>query len=153
MNRSLRAGVVLSAFAALGCGSVLAADCTSHMDCDDGRFCNGPELCRPTDSKRDARGCVAGTPTCIQGFACDEGQMRCMGPCDVGGDADGDGHDSFACGGADCDDNNANVFPGNREVCDADNLDEDCDPSTYGQSSDDKDKDGYIDARCIGSLR
>ncbi|HLU66126.1 MAG TPA: putative metal-binding motif-containing protein [Kofleriaceae bacterium] len=61
-------------------------------------------------------------------------------------DEDGDGQDRVACGGADCDDSRADVFSGGVEICDAANLDEDCNPTTFGQR--DLDGDGYIDAAC-----
>ena len=41
-------------------------------------------------------------------------------------DADGDGYDSIADGGTDCDDTNATVHPGAVEVCD-NGVDDDCD--------------------------
>ena len=71
-------------------------------------------------------------------------------------DSDGDGVDSIACGGADCDDSDPRRFPGNVEVCDAENLDEDCDSTTFGDR--DADGDGYVDAACCneqsdGTLR
>jgi hypothetical protein len=63
-------------------------------------------------------------------------------------DRDGDGHidASFRDGagralGDDCDDGDANRFPGNVEVADTANHDEDCDSSTYGAL--DADGDGY----------
>jgi hypothetical protein len=61
-------------------------------------------------------------------------------------DGDGDGHDSLAFGGDDCDDSDADRYPGNVEVCDAAAHDEDCNPATYGVR--DADRDGYPDARC-----
>lgn len=61
-------------------------------------------------------------------------------------DLDGDGVDAVACGGVDCDDTNAARAPGNLEVCDAADVDEDCDPSTFGER--DGDGDGYVDADC-----
>jgi len=60
--------------------------------------------------------------------------------------ADGDGRDSIACGGDDCDDNDRNRYPGNAEVCDAEDHDEDCDATTFGNR--DVDGDGHIDALC-----
>lgn len=61
-------------------------------------------------------------------------------------DGDGDGHRRVECGGADCDDQDARRFPGNAEVCDAANIDEDCDSTTFGFR--DGDGDGHGDARC-----
>ncbi len=66
----------------------------------------------------------------------------CMGGCD----ADGDGAESFGCGGADCDDADPDRFPGNAEVCDADGHDEDCDDSTLGGT--DVDGDGAVSELC-----
>lgn len=69
--------------------------------------------------------------------------------CDVELDADGDGHITVLCGGNDCDDNDADRFPGNPEVCDAEGHDEDCDPYTFGWL--DEDSDGFPDARCCNT--
>ncbi|MFN7147534.1 MAG: MopE-related protein, partial [Myxococcota bacterium] len=65
-------------------------------------------------------------------------------------DADGDGHDSEACGGGDCDDADPGVNPGERETCDG--VDEDCDGSVDEGATGsatwyaDDDRDGYGDA-------
>jgi len=58
---------------------------------------------------------------------------------------DGDGHDSNACGGGDCDDRDPLRFPGNPEICDLMNHDEDCDPTSFGT---DIDGDGEEPATC-----
>ncbi len=59
---------------------------------------------------------------------CDGLDNDCNGlPDDV--DADGDLHVDAACGGDDCDDGAAGVYPGADEVCD-DGLDNDCDGDT-----------------------
>ena len=60
-------------------------------------------------------------------------------------DADGDGSASYASGGDDCDDSDPRRFPGNVEVADSDDHDEDCNPRTFGNR--DVDGDGYYDAR------
>jgi len=60
-------------------------------------------------------------------------------------DADGDGHEALSFGGDDCDDANANRFPGNPEV--ANTQDEDCNASTYGGHGGDADNDGFISDR------
>jgi hypothetical protein len=57
---------------------------------------------------------------------CDETLDACEPNCDV----DSDGEASIACGGTDCDDDNDAVGSMATEVCDAEDLDEDCDPTT-----------------------
>lgn len=117
--------------------------CATQADCDDGAFCNGPEQCSPSDAAADASGCVAGTPPCAE--ACEESDDSCFACPDM----DGDGHTDQACGGDDCDDSDASRFPGNTEVCDMNNHDEDCDIGTVGRSADaDLDVDGFLSATC-----
>jgi len=58
-------------------------------------------------------------------------------------DEDGDGHANVTCGGDDCDDADGTRFPGNAEVCDAD--DEDCNDTTVGM---DADNDGFVASFC-----
>lgn len=101
--------------------------------CDDGQYCNGVETCDPGNQDADADGCVAGTAPCAVG--CDESADSCPADCEVP-DRDGDGHDAVACGGADCDDDDAGAFPGNLEACDEEGRDEDCDPVTLGPDAD-----------------
>jgi len=60
-------------------------------------------------------------------------------PTPTGQDRDGDGHPTPQ----DCDDNNAERFPGNSEI--ANDRDEDCNPSTIGYR--DADYDGFVDFR------
>ena len=61
-------------------------------------------------------------------------------------DFDGDGAISEFCGGTDCDDGDARRYPGAIEICDPDNVDEDCDVRTIGVV--DTDRDGYISTSC-----
>ena len=124
--------------------------CTDHPDCDDGSFCNGAELCDPDDPAAAANGCVAGLSPCMEGQRCDEIERTCQSVCSVLADADGDGVDAIECGGADCDDTDPTRFPGAVEVCDAANVDEDCDPTTFG--SRDADGDGFVDAACCNPM-
>ena len=137
---ALALAVAVSALA----GSASAAPCTTDRDCNDGNFCNGREGCAPGYRGADARGCVRlMEPPCEAPDTCDEDQDRCIDGCP---DQDHDGHEPFHCGGDDCDDNDANRYPGQAEVCDAAGHDEDCNPLTYGNR--DTDKDGEADARC-----
>ena len=120
-------------------------DCGSDDECDDGVFCNGSERCNPSDEGADGRGCIpASSGPCSEDQECEEEGRTCVSQVEC--DADGDGHGIAECGGDDCDDGDANRYPGNTEVCDADNHDEDCDPRTYGVR--DNDGDGEPDDRC-----
>ncbi len=60
--------------------------------------------------------------------------------CTENSDQDGDGHQSLSCGGDDCDDQDANRFPGNIEIEDPQGHDEDCDTSTFGGRDQDGDR-------------
>ncbi len=120
--------------------------CTRDVECDDGRYCNGSERC-VTAGDGGARGCAAGVPPCAgAGTICSETTDRCVTPC---GDADGDDHTAITCGGDDCDDTDPTRYPGNFEVCDFAQHDEDCDGDTVG--SKDFDRDGYSDAQCCNA--
>jgi len=137
---------------ASGCGGTAAPEdagsdspqvntCDSAIDCNDGLFCNGVEMCAPASALADERGCIdAEAPPCAAAV-CDEAQDSC-GSCED--DADGDSARSIACGGNDCDDDDPNRFPGNLEVCDS--VDQDCDPATVGDV--DLDNDQAIDDAC-----
>jgi len=121
--------------------------CASDEDCSDGVFCNGPERCDPASSGANALGCVAGGgDPCEGGRSCNEDRAMCVTLCDLDPDADGDGIDSVDCGGTDCDDGDADRFPGNTELCDAAGVDEDCDPETVGAR--DADDDGFVSLAC-----
>ncbi|MCB9618133.1 MAG: hypothetical protein H6721_28240 [Sandaracinus sp.] len=123
--------------------------CASDTDCDDGLFCNGVETCAPGEGA-DGRGCVAGTPPCLESQRCLADEGRCVTSCAVEPDADGDGVDAAECGGADCDDTDPDRFPGNVEICDSVGHDEDCDPATFGDR--DADGDGFVDALCCNDF-
>jgi hypothetical protein len=123
--------------------------CVVDRDCDDLLYCNGVERCQPGDPAANDRGCIPpSAPACAAPQVCQEDTNRCITTSCEGGldDQDGDGERSYACGGQDCDDLDSNRYHGNREVCDALNHDEDCDPTTFGTK--DSDGDGYIDAAC-----
>lgn len=149
------------------------AMCTTDADCSDGLSCNGAELCRPGDAVVDAMGCKPGAPMCSG--TCNEARVfeyapgvtrvipaNCVKVTGGSGscvDNDNDGHPSAACGGDDCDDNNFRVNPGIREVCDAREVDEDCDPCTVGEvlpearwGDGDVDGDGYPRSTCRNLL-
>lgn len=115
-------------------GEDVAPGCTRDDQCDDGFFCTGVESCVAGE-------CALGGSPCAPGM-CDDEDDRCTERC---ADADLDGSQDARCGGDDCDDNDPLRFPGNVEVCDAEGIDEDCDPSTLGT---DADGDGFFDDSC-----
>jgi len=128
-------------------GSAATPDpCTDDARCDDGNFCNGAELCMPGAAGANEIGCMRSEEACLKTQVCDEDGQRCITVCDGDPDADGDGSDALECGGDDCDDSDGNRFPGNPEVCDKEDLDEDCDPTTFGDR--DGDHDGFHDVAC-----
>ncbi len=132
-------------------GSVLdaGAPCSASAECDDGLFCNGIEACvdgacAPGLSMRcdDSIDCTRD--------ACSEDLRRCVFRVP---DEDGDGSGDVLCLdgagvplGDDCDDGDPTRFPGNTEICDDAQRDEDCDPLTLGGRDDDG--DGFIDSAC-----
>lgn len=126
----------------------IADSCGNHGDCSDGLYCTGEERCLvPGNAPAGSlRRCVAGTPVrCAGGLLCNEAANQC--PVPDRDDDDGDGHDSIATGGQDCDDQDPRRYPGNAEICDADGRDEDCDFSTGGLR--DSDGDGHHDDACF----
>ncbi len=145
MDRALRYAWLCALVFAFGCGGdgpSVGDDGSLPCDeaaCDDGQFCNGEERC-------DESGCLSGAPPCRDGELCDETADRCEPGCTD--DLDGDGSISIACGGDDCDDDDADVGPDATEVCDLEGVDEDCDPSTLAGVDGDADGDGFVATRC-----
>lgn len=132
-----------------GPGMDAAADagepCARDLDCA-GTFCR-PQRCLPGDPTSDGRGCAPATTPCRAEETCDEASRACVpGACTGEPDADGDGHDSIACGGGDCADDDPTRFPDNGEICDAEGHDEDCLADTVGDR--DEDVDGFDSSAC-----
>lgn len=130
---------------------VLTHQCDVDADCNNGVGADGAERCLPVARKIDGqrlRQCQAGRPlSCPPGQRPRDDGLRCEPVPQQPVDADGDGRYSEATGGDDCDDGNANRFPGNTEICDANGVDEDCDLQTGGHR--DLDGDGVTDAACF----
>ena len=114
------------------CDDFLDNDCDGYIDQDgidlDG---DGANACNDCDDADPALGPAASE-------VCDDGIDQDCDGSDQLGDEDGDGTDSEACGGEDCDDANADNFPGNPELCD--NLDQNC--SGTPDDAPDLDEDG-----------
>lgn len=161
--RHARWALTLSLLLALGCPVQESVDasipdappgdagppCTTNEGCDDGLFCNGAEVCAGGQ-------CVSGAAMrCDDGVACtrdfcSEEARLCR---NTAPDEDGDGSFAASCVdargmplGDDCDDADAQRYPGALEVCDASARDEDCNATTLGGV--DRDGDGFVDARC-----
>jgi hypothetical protein len=93
--------------------SAMSCDCSSHVECDDGLYCNGEETC-------DANGhCQPGTPVDCNDYidctvdACDEATNECENAPDDGACDDG----SF-CNGAETCDASSDCQPGTPVDCD-----------------------------------
>jgi len=105
------------------CNGILPAS-ERDGDGDGVRECDTPPDCNDTN----ATVYPGNVEVCADGLDnnCDGGvdEVGCTCP-----DGDGDGHLLAACGGDDCNDANATVYPGSPEVC-ADGLDNDCNGSS-----------------------
>jgi len=131
----------------------------STADCNylpySGIWAEGAPKCLNT-AEGDGHGCGYSYPSCHR-FSVPTTDNVCRTDNSVV-DADGDGFLSIPLmvgpdgisDGNDCDDGDPARFPGNTEVCDAYNHDEDCDPNTNGGG--DADHDSQFDAACCNVL-
>jgi Putative metal-binding motif/Stigma-specific protein, Stig1 len=131
--------------------------CKVDQDCQDESFCNGVESCDPGSKKANARGCVpsTGPVDCDDEIECttdrcSDSKKACVFSAP---DNDKDGFPDAACQdqngeslGTDCDDDDAERFPGQVETCDELDRDEDCDTATFGSL--DEDGDGAVSSAC-----
>jgi len=128
--------------------------CDNDEMCSDGVYCNGDEVCRDTQCVfGPQRDCSDGVLCTID--SCSEAAQACR---HAAPDLDNDSHTDATCvdaagaaQGDDCDDNNADRFPGNLESCDPNDVDEDCNPTTYGAL--DNDNDGADSDRCCNNSK
>ena len=115
-------------------------DCDGNTDetgdslCDNGLYCDGQETCGGTN------GCQDGTPPCPSGVTCNESSDTCPVDC-TDKDKDGYSVEGGSCGAVDCDDNNADTYPGAQEICDG--KDNNCD-GIFHDVEKDKDGDAYF---------
>ena len=116
-------------------------------DCDD----TDPEVNPGVDGDGDGVGVCADSndvmDTIYPGAPenCGDGLDQDCDGVDLEADVDGDGVESEACGGSDCDDTNPEINPTVDEACDG--FDWDCDGDTWEV---DEDGDGHFDAECGG---
>ena len=112
---------------------------TSYADCN-GDPADGCEA-----DLRSEASCGSCDNACGETEDCDGGE--CVSSCR---DLDGDGHQAESCGGDDCNDYDANTYPGAPEVC-GDGVDQDCDGADQSCGDcHDRDGDGHQDASCGG---
>ncbi len=116
------------------------AACTSDLSCDDGDPCT-EDVCQ--DGLRCLN--IDHSVPCDDGDPCTTHDVMCAGRCipsAVDRDVDGDGALDKTCqGGTDCDDLDAGIHPGAREICDG--LDTDCD-GVVPPVERDSDGDGFV---------
>ncbi|MEW5849789.1 MAG: MopE-related protein [Myxococcota bacterium] len=80
------------------------------------------------------------------GFTCTGQPSVCTGAC---ADVDRDGFGDAVCGGGDCDDGDARIFPGAPDPC-GDTIDQDCDGVDLACPCQDVDRDGFGELACGG---
>jgi len=129
-----------------------APECTRNGVCDDGVFCNGEERCQDGKCTNGAAVDCDDQLSCTID-SCDETKWACRHDPP---DADSDGHADASCKdsrsrplGDDCDDSDASRYPGAKEFCDPNQVDEDCDLSTVGEKDDDG--DGLTSVSCCNA--
>jgi hypothetical protein len=118
-------------------------DARARVECFQGAVRNGGHWDQAIQSCAATTAAVSGLTQVDPGTLPTRTAPRQLPSCSSPNDCDGDGHDSIAAGGDDCDDNDTTRYPGNIEV--ANDRDEDCDSSTLGDG--DYDGDGFIDFR------
>lgn len=97
----------------------LHARCAVNEVCDPTAGCSSPPPCSNDDDCPDLGPCSV--------VRCDAGSAACAYR---NLDSDGDGHVPQICGGDDCDDANADAYPGAEELCN--DGDDDCDGDIDG---------------------
>lgn len=107
-----------------GTDTTMDAGCTSDADCDNGIFCDGTEVCVEGECQSGVAVVCDDVDDCTTD-RCDEGAGECVF---ADRDEDGDGFIDADCGGDDCEDDLADVYPGAgaSDTC-PDSLDNDCD--------------------------
>ncbi len=114
-----------------------------------------------TDAAPDTRRVDTGPRICATDSDCTDGDSCTLDHCNEATrlceyppmDGDGDGDPAAACGGADCDDSNPDVYAGADEICNG--LDDDCSSGGGNDPAEDRDDDGFVDldATCTGGDR
>jgi hypothetical protein len=120
-------------------GEDAVCTCTPGDPCEDGNFCT------LDDYYDDECNCIPGPD-----MDCDDGDPTTIDLCDsqtgeclhIPDDTDAD-QDGWSVADGDCDDNNADIFPGNPEVCDG--LDNNCSGSADFQGEFDNDNDSVME--------